>query len=94
MRRSVPGPAVTMDETDSRVHPQPESATDQTDSVSDLAQRRYLGYEGSLLGPESDDEPAGTGLDDLPYPELGVADPLPGVVLRPSRGWSLQTSAP
>ena len=82
-----------MDETDSRVHPQPESATDQTDSVSDLAQRRYLGYEGPLLGPESDDDPAGAGLDDLPYPELGVTDPLPGPVFRSARSGPLGASA-
>ena len=51
-----------------------------TNLPSSFAQRRDLRHEDSLLRPEPDDDPAAPGLDDLPHPELGVPDPLPGAV--------------
>src|SRR5215211_6397349 len=51
-----------------------------TNLPSSFAQRCDLGYEDPLLRPEPDDDPAAPGLDDLPHPELGVPDPLPGAV--------------
>src|SRR5215208_1129789 len=61
---------------------------------SNLAQRGYLGDEGSLLGPEPDNDPPGSGFDDLPDPEPGMSHSLPGLVGRLSRDCRLRPSPP
>jgi hypothetical protein len=61
---------------------------------SNLAQWSYLRDEGPLLGPEPDYHLPDSGLHDLPDPEFGVPDLLPGLVCRPSWGCPLWPSTP
>src|SRR4051812_5234858 len=69
-----------------QIRPRPKSTTARTRLAQKLtalnsAQWRYLGYEGSLFGSESDDDPARAGFDDLALPEPGVTNTLTCPVL-------------